>query len=394
MTDKNFFYPKVFIWARETAGYTQSEAAVRLQIKDAYGKTALQRLNEIETGTSQPSNKIICRMAKLYHRPEAVFYLDFVPEESGYGADFRKFKPGVTKIEKGLSDAVVRNILARQSIVKDTLIELREAETLTFLDSSSVENSVYDIAKSIKQTLKFDLESYRKPKQPQGAFSYLRKLVESLGVYVILIDNLGSHHTRVPPKVFRGFSIADEHAPFIAVNCNDSPRAWSFTLLHELTHLWIGNAGLCNENTSHKVEELCDQVASDILLPDSEFRSLEWGNIDRFEGQMSKITDYADTFNVSRTMIAYRLMKAKIITRNCLAKIIATVNHSIQNKKQEIHKHKGGPSYYNVKAHRSGTSLVEFTERMLAEREITLNNASLLLGVRPKNVHKLLQTQR
>ena len=211
---------------------------------------------------------------------------------------------------------------------------------------------------------------------------------------MILIDNLGSHHTRISPKVFRGFSISDEHAPFIAINCNDTPSAWSITLLHELTHLWIGNAGLCNENTSHKVEELCDQVASEILLPDSEFRSLEWGTIDKFEGQMSKISDYADTFNVNRTMIAYRLMKAKIITRNCLTKIIATVTHSIQNKKQVIHKHKGRSSYYNVKAHRSGTSLVEFTERMLAEREITLNDASLLLGVRPKNVYRLLQTQR
>ena len=149
MTDKNFFYPKVLVWARETAGFTQSAAADRLQIREAYGKTALQRLNEIETGISQPSNKIIRRMSKLYNRPEAAFYLDFVPEESVHGADFRTFKPGVTKIEKGLSDAVVRNILARQSIVKDTLIELGEAETLTFLSSSSAENSVNDIAKSI-----------------------------------------------------------------------------------------------------------------------------------------------------------------------------------------------------------------------------------------------------
>ena len=48
-------------------------------------------------------------------------------------------------------------------------------------------------------------------------------------------------------RVGRGFALADEVAPFVVINHQDHRGAWSFTLLHELTHLWLGETGVSGE---------------------------------------------------------------------------------------------------------------------------------------------------
>ena len=56
--------------------------------------------------------------------------------------------------------------------------------------------------------------------------------------------DLGSHHTTIDVKVFRGFALADRFAPFVVINDKDAAEAWSFTLLHELCHLFLGETGV------------------------------------------------------------------------------------------------------------------------------------------------------
>lgn len=394
MTNVNTFNPKIFFWARETAGYTREEAVKKLPLGDTYGKSALERLVEIETGISSPSNTLIRNMAKQYHRPEAVFYLNNIPKGKDLGVDYRTFEADTSKVEQGLADAVVRNIAVRQNIVKATIIENNECKHLTFVGSASKADSMLTIANSIREKSNFFLEDFRKPNRPQDAFSYLRGLTEKLGVFVVLVDNLGSHNTTINPKVFRGFSIADNQVPFIAINCNDTSSAWSFTLLHELTHIWIGSTGLCNTSVDHKVEKLCDEVASEILLPNSEFDQIKWENYKTPEEQISEISNYASKCNVSITMIAFRLLKERVITQEQFSSISNIVASSVSKSKANREKSTGGSSYFKIKAHRTGTPLIEFTDRMLEERQISLHSAGLLLGVRPCNVYKMLQENR
>ena len=394
MSSQYPFNPDIFVWARETAGYTREEAVKLLPLKDAYGKTSLERLIDIETGIACPSNTVVRSMAKRYNRPEVVFYLKNAPKEENYGVDYRTFETQPSKIEQGIANAVVRNIAARQDVVKATLLDNNELDKKTFVGSATTRDSKFKLARSICETLDFSLVDFRKPSRPQSAFNYLRGLAERLGVFVVLVDDLGSQSTKISPKVFRGFSIADDYVPFIAVNCNDPVSAWSCTLLYELTHIWIGSTGVSNHNISHNVEKLCDEVASEILVPKSEFDSAHWENFETLDKQMLEISNYASQINVSVSMIAFRLFQEGIISEQRFSSISRIIANTVSKSKDDSDKSTGGSSYYSTRAHRSGTPLIEFTDRMLADRQISIHSAGLLLGVRPANVYKVLQNNR
>ena len=88
------------------------------------------------------------------------------------------------------------------------------------------------------------------------------------------MGNLGSHHSDIDARVFRGFALADPVAPFVVVNEKDSRTAWSFTLLHELAHLWLGQTGVSGYDGEAEVEKFCDAVAARFLLDPQELLQL------------------------------------------------------------------------------------------------------------------------
>jgi hypothetical protein len=110
----------------------------------------------------------------------------------------------------------------------------------------SVDDGVGAVLSSIRQTIGVDLTAFRAQGSPEAAFALLRSKVETAGVFVLLIGNLGTH-TAIDVAAFRGFALADNIAPFIVINDQDAKSAWSFTLLHELAHLWIGETGVSGE---------------------------------------------------------------------------------------------------------------------------------------------------
>src|SRR5690606_25240576 len=105
-------------------------------------------------------------------------------------------------------------------------------------------------------------------------FAYLREQAERAGVYVLLIGNLGSHHTSLDVEMFRGFALADEVAPFIVINDQDSEKAWAFTLLHELCHICLGQTVVSGTSAANAVEQFCNDVAGRFFLPRDEVQNL------------------------------------------------------------------------------------------------------------------------
>src|SRR5262249_55949934 len=127
------------------------------------------------------------------------------------------------------------------------------------------------------------------------------------------IGNLGSHHTAIPVEAFRGFALADSYAPFIVINDQDAKPAWSFTLLHELAHLWLGASGVSGGPPESGIERYCNDVAAAFLLPNPE---LEFVGLDREMGlddAARLVSDFAKARHLSRSMVAYRLFRAKKI---------------------------------------------------------------------------------
>jgi Zn-dependent peptidase ImmA (M78 family) len=387
--------PDILRWARETAGLSLDEAVKKLDINDARGIAAADRLNALETGEDTPSRPML---AKQYRRPLLTFYLPDIPSRGDRGEDFRTLPEPIGQTEAGLIDAVVRDIRARQALVRDSLIAADEAEPLSFIGSLARKDGVAAVVASIKTTLGFERDAFRGRAQLQGSFAYLRSITEAAGIFVLLVDNLGSWHSTISVDAFRGFALADNIAPFVAVNANDSPGAWSFTLVHELAHLWIGATGVSGGTAERDIEKFCNDVASELLLPQAEIAVLDINEDTPFSQAMAQITKFASERNVSSTMVAYKLHRAGAFSFERFQQLKGAYRQSFlarkaAEKRQNADK-EGGPTYHIVRKHRVGSTLINFVERMMHEGNLSTTKAGKVLGVGAHNVHALIEQGR
>ena len=85
--------PAIMIWARETAGLTQEEAARQLGFQNTPRSSAVEKLARIEQGLKEPSRPQLVKMAGQYRRPLLTFYLSKPPQMGKRGVDFRTLTP-------------------------------------------------------------------------------------------------------------------------------------------------------------------------------------------------------------------------------------------------------------------------------------------------------------
>ena len=297
------------MWARESAGLSLADAARAIGLS---GANAATRLEEMEAGQRDPSRRQLAEMAKKYRRPLLTFYL---PEPPGPGRrthDFRTLPHGEAGSEAVL-DALVRDVKARQALVRSALEDVEEDEPLPFVGSVQPGQGAGALADAIRRTLEFDLAEYRAAGTIDEAFRILRDAVERAGVLVILKGNLGHHTSNLSPSVFRGFAIADPVAPFVVINETDSRSAWSFTLLHELAHVFLGESGISGYDSEQRVERLCDEAAGCFLLQHRELQEIQARGV-RLDDLVEEVRAFAKARKVSPKMVAYNMLRAEIVS--------------------------------------------------------------------------------
>ncbi|MHC1772081.1 MAG: XRE family transcriptional regulator [Flexilinea sp.] len=388
--------PIILRWARETAGYTVEEAAANLGFNDTKSMTAVEKLEAIERGDDEPSKAVLYEMADKYHRSLLVLYLSKVPKKHEEVADFRIFQTELSPIEKGWTDALVRDILVRQSIIKDVLEEEENFIPLDFVESLTMNMGKSSFIYSIIDKLGFNLKQFRKERNSTEAFKYLRTCVESAGIYVLLVSDLGNHTRPLSISLFRGFTLADKFAPFIVINSNDAKGSWSFTLLHELVHLWLGQNSISNGNIQNETERFCDDIAGEILLPGDELQNLNGVDTSNLEVFSEIVSGYAIKRKISSTMVAYKLLRKKIIDNNqyeLLAKNFYERWRLLKDEEREKNRKKdsGGPIYTVLKQNEAGRGLVLTVRTMIDDGSLTVDRASKVLGVHARNVYKVLE---
>jgi Zn-dependent peptidase ImmA (M78 family) len=384
--------PHILTWARDAAGLSVEEAAHVLGFKDTRDRTAAERLQAMEAGEEQPSRSVLLNMARAYHRSLLVFYLSEPPRTGDRGQDFRR-APGTQPPEYDPTlDALIRDIRGRQGIVKD-LLEQIEPKTVDYVASVTMDVPPAELARRITDRLGFSLAEFRQQANPQSAFTYLRDKVETSGAFVLLLGNLGSHHTNISSRVFRGYAIADPVAPFIVVNDQDAHVAWAFTVLHELAHLWLGATGVSDGNIDAQLESYCNSVAGEILLPESDMNELRFLNRTSLQETVRAVAQFASRWKISRAMVAYKLLRVSIISRDRWQEVNRHYEdewHTAQALPASKDKNTGGPSYYVVKRHRLGHTLLDLVKNSLMEGFLTHTRAGLVLGVKPRNVDPLI----
>jgi Zn-dependent peptidase ImmA (M78 family)/transcriptional regulator with XRE-family HTH domain len=394
--------PEILRWARETAGLSLEDAAAKLSLQASRDAAGAERLAAFESGDREPTRPLLVKMAQQYRRPLLAFYLPAPPAQGERGQDFRTLPPDHSRRDDALVDALIRDIRARQRMVRALLETEDEAAPLTFVGSRTMEDGVEAVLEAIRETLSLNLSKFRNgapgDRRASKGFAYLRERAEQAGVYVLLIGNLGSHHSSLDVQVFRGFALADPVAPFIVINDQDAETAWSFTLLHELTHIWLGQTGVSGVNAASAVEQFCNDVAGRFLLPDNEVvaeaAALRTAG---FDAVLARINVIADQREVSRSMVAYKLFRQGIIDGDAWSRLSGLFRQQwLQNREARKNRAKdrdGGPNYYVVRRHKIGAKLVGLARRMVAEGALVPSKAAKILGVKPANVYSLVAVE-
>ena len=394
--------PDILKWARETAGLSLAEAAEKLGLKDTAKATAVEKLYKLESGSGDPGQTFLRKAVATYRRPLITFYLPTPPKRGERGDDFRTQAGTVSARDNATLDALVRDVRARQQLLREALEDSEEGtELLSFVGSARIADEPGEVAAKIRATLAVTEDQQSRCKDARQLFVLLRSAAERAGVYVLLLGDVGSYHSDIGEDVFRGFALADDLVPFVVINDNDAEAARPFTLIHELAHIWIGASGVSGplrDVPENVVERFCNDTASKLLLPPDaipDFSSLQTAD---FDGVKAAVTRLAGIWNVSEPAVAYRFTQEGWITRAVASSLFAMFADRWRREKVREKQNKKpddtGPSFYIVRRHRLGAGLLDTVRRALQEETLTYSRAAKILGVGPASVPPLLREER
>lgn len=392
--------PKILTWARETAGLSVEEAAEKLGLKDTSKETAAEKLQALEEGRRNLAQTTLLRAATLYRRPLVAFYLPAPPARGDRGEDFRSSKSASAR-ENATLDALLRDVRARQQMVRQVLEDTEQAERRSFIGSARIAHGPGKVAASIRSALAVTKEQQRRSKDVGALFSTLRTAAERIGIYVLLLGDVGSHHSDIGEEVFRGFALADDVAPFVVINDNDAAAARSFTLMHELAHIWLGESGVSGplrDVPDNIVERFCNDAASEFLLPPDGIPDFSGLNSAQLSEVIDAIQVVASMWKVSEPAVAYRFAEKGWVDRAAASSLFALFAdrwrrerlHERENRQPD----ESGPGYYMIRRHRLGAGLLGIVRRALQEETLTHTRAAKILGIGPASVSALLQEER
>jgi Zn-dependent peptidase ImmA (M78 family)/DNA-binding XRE family transcriptional regulator len=288
--------PALLRWARSNSGLTAEEVGRKIQI-------AAERIEVWERGEENPTLAQLRNLGRVYKRPIAVFYL---PEPPGPGpkmlTDYRR----VWGTEARVISPQLRGEIETAYSCRDLALELLELEgdtPIRFRFAATLQDDPEEVARRLRRVLGIALETQRAWGDRYAGFNAWRDAIERSGALVLQM-------TDVPSAEARGFSIAPRPLPAVVANIHDTPRARSFTLIHEFVHLALKREGVCDLDDHGRVEPFCNHVAGAVLVPaaallrdpDVERHGADPDWVDR------EIRTLASRFSVSREVVLRRLL--------------------------------------------------------------------------------------
>ena len=181
---------------------------------------------------------------------------------------------------------VVHNARLKQEWHREE-VRYQERPPLPYAGRFNIDSSFREIAADICFHLYIDDgAAMRRESASWGEFlAGLVRRAESAGVIVLRSGvAAGNVYRRLELAEFRGFALADDYSPFIFINARDSLAGQTFTLAHELAHIWVNESALCRpdicgvlQDNGLAAERLGDAVAGEILRPEVAYlRQAPW----------------------------------------------------------------------------------------------------------------------
>lgn len=371
--------PKVLRWALARSGVDKTAVAASL-------KKAEPIVDQWLNGEAVPTFRQAQKIASQLHVPFGYLFLAEPPIEEMPLPDFRRH-PGSSGPSLDLRD-VISDVLRKQDWYRDHRID-RDEEPVDVVGRFTAGTDFTVVAADIRRTL--DFEETVRPESSAPAF--LRAFVAQVETIGILVMRNGivrqATNRALLVDEFRGFSIADPMAPVIFINNADSNAAQSFTLAHELAHIWVGQGGISDadvtigERGTADIEEFSNEVAGELLLPWmalSERWSAKTGDFGSWASGVAR------EFHVSTVMVARQLWQHDVIGRE---DFFDFYEREKQNWTSRRSGSSSGGDYYLSVPIRNSRRLTESVLESVESSQTSLRDASQLLGVKPANLLKL-----
>ncbi len=328
------------------------------------------------------------KFSQLTHVPFGYLFLDRPPEQEQLPlTDFRTLAHN-DPLSQDFYD-VYYDIQRKQVWYRDYLVSV-DAEPLSFVGKFNAKHQLAEeIAEDIRNTLDIKANLPGRKIKNEDYFSFLTSQAESAGILVFKSGMVGANtHRTLSLKEFRGFVIIDEYAPAVFINGKDSHAANTFTLIHEIAHIWRGQSGISDTSadTNNAEERLCNAVAAEVLVPKSLFVP-EWAK--HHGTDQEKISALSKSFNVSQLVIARRALDAGSIQYS-LYKKISDATYNEHRKKLDSSE---GGSPYSVFPVRNSRKLSRLITDMAVTGSITLKEASYVLNASPRFIVNYYEQQ-
>jgi len=230
-------------------------------------------------------------------------------------------------------------IQQRQDWLKEYLKD-NDFQPISFVGKYGNNLNVQTIVQDIRHTLGFSSDWASHFDTWEESLRFLTLKIEELGI-IVMFNGIVENNTHRPIAVeeCRGFVLVDDFAPFMFINNSDSKAAQMFTIVHELAHIWTGHSAGFDfrklQPADNPVEVLCDKVAAEFLVPQTEFII--------FWDRSQSIKHASKYFKVSEIVIARRALDLGKITRSEFYKFYDEyVNREIIRKESK----KGGGDFY------------------------------------------------
>jgi len=372
--------PELLVWARESIGYSRVEASAKL-------RQPLEKLLAWESGEARPTIAQLRKMAGIYKRPLAVFYLSEPPRAFQAMRDFRRLPEGEERSYSPELRLAIRTAKARRDVALELLREAGEDPTVPTVRAAATRRAT-DLAEAARELLGVSLKEQRQWRDKYRALREWTTALERIGVLVFQTSG-------VDLTEMRGFSITEAPLAVIVANGKDSPRGRVFTLMHELAHVLLNEGGVCDlrdgpggqRSRQPRTEVFCNQVAAEVLVPTLALLADVEGMPDRRGDPWPEddLVRLAREYSVSREVILRRLLTLGFTTE----RFYRDKRAEYLKAYAEQPKPKGRPSYHRIRVRDLGRAYLGIVLDAYHREAINSADLSEYLGVKLKHVHRL-----
>ncbi|MCZ7384408.1 MAG: XRE family transcriptional regulator [Candidatus Methanoperedens sp.] len=374
--------PDLLIWARKAMGFEIEETAKKIPVKTDV-------LEKWESGEKKPTINQLRKIANVYKRSLAVFFLSKSPPVPKISNDFRLLPES---IEKKLSPRILTEIRLcnRKREIALELAKMTDLKIENELSIAHLDDDIEKLAQRERDFINIDIQTQFNLKDVYTALKLWKNVFETKGILVF-------QSTGIPVSDMRGYSYFDKEYPFIIINSNDTPNARIFSLFHEYCHLLLRNGGICDMyepmqkgNIYHsELEIFCNRFAAAFLIPKNKLmdESIVKANSNPNKWSDDSIQKLSHKYKVSREVIIRRLTTLNRATIECYRE--KHTQYSEEAKRLETSNKEIIVPQYRKAMSRNGEMYTSLVIESFREKKINMSDVADYLGIRLKHLPRI-----